>query len=124
MTVESDDDISSHTGDINLILSAEYRFKALTWLEPAFFVDCGNIWTARDYFDQPGGMFHWDSFYKELALGTGIGLRFDLAGFLIVRIDAGTRVYDPVKPSGERYVFLKNGILNKSALYFAIGYPF
>jgi outer membrane protein assembly factor BamA len=112
-----------HVGDINLLLSAEYRYKILDWLEPTAFVDCGNIWTIKDYPDQPGGLFEWDSFYKEMAVGTGVGLRFDFT-FLILRLDGGTRVYDPARPEGDRFVFLKGNFGNNSAWYVAIGYPF
>lgn len=116
-------DITSHVGDINFISSVEYRYKVMKWLEPAFFIDCGNIWTIKDYPNQQGGLFQWDSFYKELAVGTGIGLRLDFS-FLIFRIDAATRVYDPERPEGDRFVFFKNKIMNNSSLYLAIGYPF
>jgi outer membrane protein assembly factor BamA len=112
-----------HVGDINFILSAEYRYKLFDWLEPAVFVDCGNIWTIKDYPNQQRGLFKWDSFYKEMAVGTGVGLRFDLS-FLILRLDVGTRVYDPAKSEGDRYVFMKGNIWNNSAMYVAIGYPF
>ena len=112
-----------HVGDINFILSAEYRYKILNWLEPALFVDCGNIWTIKEYPNQPGGLFRWNYFYKELAAGAGIGLRFDLS-FLILRLDAGTRIYDPAKPEGSKYVFLKKDFRDNSAVYVAIGYPF
>lgn len=112
-----------HVGDIHFILSAEYRYKIVGWLEPAVFVDCGNIWTIKDYLNQPGGLFRWNSFYKEMAVGTGVGLRFDLS-FLILRFDVGTRVYDPAKPEGNRYVFLKRNFWNNSAMHIAIGYPF
>ncbi|GHT24831.1 membrane protein [Bacteroidia bacterium] len=117
------DDPTTHVGDLSLLATAEYRFKALPWLEPAFFVDAGNIWTLRDYPDQPGGMFRLNSFWKELALGTGIGLRFDLT-FLIVRVDAGTKVHDPARPSGDRLVLFNDNLWKNSAVYFAIGYPF
>ena len=116
-------DQTVHVGDINFILSAEYRYKVMKWLEPAFFVDCGNVWTIKDYPDQQGGYFRWNSFYEELAVGTGIGLRFDLS-FLILRLDAGTKVYDPAKEKNDRFVWFKNKFLNNSALYIAIGYPF
>ena len=109
-----------HVGDINLILSAEYRYRILPWLEPAFFVDAGNIWTIKDYPDQPGGLFRWNTFFREMAVGAGIGLRFDF-NFLIFRLDAGTRVYDPVV---QDIVFLKGKFFNHSAAYVAIGYPF
>ena len=116
-------DPTTHVGDINLIMNVEFRFKALSWLEPAFFVDAGNIWTIKDYPNQPGGYFQWDQFYKELAVGTGVGLRFDLS-FLILRLDAGTKVYNPAMLEGERFVLFKERFFGNSAAYIAIGYPF
>jgi outer membrane protein assembly factor BamA len=116
-------DPTTHVGDISFIVSAEYRYKVLEWLEPAFFVDCGNIWTIRDYSNQPDGLFRWDTFYKELAVGTGIGLRFDL-GFFVLRLDAGTKVYDPARPEGNRLMLFKENLWHNSAAYIAIGYPF
>ena len=116
-------DPTTHVGDISFIMSGEYRYKLLSWLEPAYFIDCGNTWTIRNYEGQPGGLFQWNKFYKELAIGTGIGLRFDFS-FFIFRLDAGTRVYDPARPEGNRFVFLKSNFWNNSAAYIAIGYPF
>ncbi|GHV71450.1 membrane protein [Bacteroidia bacterium] len=116
-------DPTTHVGDVSFIVSAEYRYKVMDWLEPAFFVDCGNIWTIRDYPNQPDGLFKWDSFYKELAVGTGIGLRFDL-GFFVFRLDAGTKVYDPAFPEGNRLILFKENLWRNSAAYIAIGYPF
>lgn len=112
-----------HVGDINLITSFEYRFKVAKWLEPAFFIDAGNIWTIKDYENQPGGAFKWNQFYKELALGSGIGLRLDLS-FLIVRLDFATRLIDPGRDEGDRWVFLKRKFFSNSDWYLAIGYPF
>jgi len=116
-------DPTTHVGDIYYILSGEYRQKMLKWLEPAFFIDCGNTWTIKNYEGQPGGFFQWNRFYKELAIGTGVGLRFDFS-FFIFRLDAGTRVYDPALPEGNRFMFLKKNLWNNSAVYVAIGYPF
>ena len=116
-------DPTTHVGDISFILSGEYRYKLLSWLEPAYFIDCGNTWTIKDYEGQPCGLFQWNKFYKELAVGTGIGLRFDFS-FFIFRLDAGTRVYDPARPEESRFVFLKSNFWNNSAAYIAIGYPF
>jgi len=113
----------THVGDINFIMSAEYRFKILSWFEPAFFVDAGNIWTIKDYPNQPDGLFRWNKFYKEMAVGTGIGLRLDLS-ILIFRLDFGTRVYDPARPEDNRFALFKGRFLKNSAAYVAIGYPF
>jgi hypothetical protein len=123
LSTEGANSMVYHVGDINFLLSAEYRYKILDWLEPASFVDCGNIWTIKDYPNQSGGLFKWNSFYKEMAIGAGIGLRFDFS-FLILRLDGGTRVYDPARPERDRYVFLKRNFWNNSAVYVAIGYPF
>jgi len=116
-------DPTTHVGDIYFIASAEYRRKVLKWLEPAFFVDCGNMWTIKNYESQPGGLFRLNSFYKELAVGTGVGLRFDFS-FFIFRLDAGTRVYDPALSEGKRFMFLQSNLWYNSAIYIAIGYPF
>ncbi len=120
---DDDSDPTNHVGDINLELNMEYRYRSLKWLELAAFVDAGNIWTIRDYADQPGGYFRMNKFYKELAVGAGIGFRIDL-GFLIIRLDGGTQVYDPALPEGNRWTFMKGNIARKSAGYLAIGYPF
>ncbi|MDL2222901.1 BamA/TamA family outer membrane protein, partial [Bacteroidales bacterium OttesenSCG-928-M11] len=107
-----------HVGDINLITSFEYRFKVAKWLEPAFFIDAGNIWTIKDYENQPGGEFAWDRFYKELAVGSGIGLRLDLS-FLIVRLDFATRLMDPGRDEGDRWILFKRKFFHNSDWYLA-----
>ena len=117
-------DAALHTGDMNVILSAEFRYKLFSFLEAAAFMDSGNIWTIRDYENQPGGKFVPSNFLKEMAIGAGVGLRIDLS-FLIVRFDFGKRVYDPSRPDGSnRWTFFSEGIKGNSAFYFAIGYPF
>lgn len=115
-------DVSLHTGDMNIILSAEFRYKLFSFLETAAFMDSGNIWTLRDYANQPGGKFVPSNFLKEMAIGAGLGLRIDLS-FLIVRFDFAKRVYDPARPN-KRWTFFSEGLKNNSAFYFAIGYPF
>lgn len=116
-------DISLHTGDMNIILSAEFRYKLLSFLEAAAFMDSGNIWTLRDYEEQQGGKFMLSNFFKEMAIGAGVGLRFDLS-LLILRFDFGKRVYDPSRVAGNRWTFFSEGFSGNSAFYFAIGYPF
>ncbi|MDR0799785.1 MAG: BamA/TamA family outer membrane protein [Dysgonamonadaceae bacterium] len=118
-----DGDPTTHVGDISLIGSAEYRYRWLSWFEPAVFVDAGNIWTIRDYPNQPGGYFQWNTFYKEIAIGAGAGLRFDWS-FLILRFDFGWKVRDPAQEESERWVLLKNRFWKDTRFYVAIGYPF
>ena len=67
----------NQTADIKLEANAEYRFKLFWILEGAVFLDAGNIWTYKDDPARPGAQFKLNKFYKDIAVGTGAGLRFD-----------------------------------------------
>ena len=67
-------DFGSRVGDVKLDLSLEFRRKVSHLFELAGFIDAGNIWTIKDYEEQPGGLFEWNSFYKELAVSYGVGV--------------------------------------------------
>ena len=113
-------------GDIKLDMNLEYRFKVLSFLELAAFLDAGNIWTIRDYDSQPGGVFLWDQFYKQIAWSYGVGVRFDLSLF-IFRIDFGVKLHDPSRiAEGKQWRTAPNGLGWKDDMtfHFAIGYPF
>ncbi len=109
------------TGDIKLDLNVEYRFKMFWVLEGAVFLDGGNVWTIRNYASQEGGLFKFNEFYKQIALGYGLGLRFDFS-FFIFRVDMGVQLHDPSLASGTRWVAPKSW--DNYAFHFAIGYPF
>ena len=115
-------DFVNQTGDIKLDLSAEYRHKLTDLFELATFVDAGNIWTIKDYQGQPGGVFRFNQFYKQLAVAYGLGLRVNLS-FLLIRLDAGMKAYDPAERD-KKFVLLKPNFTDKFAVHFAIGYPF
>lgn len=116
-------DFANQVGDIKLDLGIEYRHQMSEYIQLACFADAGNIWTMRNYEkSQPGGQFKFSTFYKEIALSYGAGIRFDL-GFLLLRLDYGIRAYDPGEPEGDRWVIFKPE-LRRTALHFAIGYPF
>ena len=116
-------------GDIRLDLNIEYRWKVWTYIELAAFVDAGNIWTIRDYEQQPYGLFKWDEFYKQIALSYGLGLRLDFS-ILILRLDLGVKLHDPSRLYGDlagtQWRTAPNGLSWKDdmTLHFAIGYPF
>lgn len=113
-------------GDIKLDVNLEYRFKVLSFLELAAFLDAGNIWTIRDYDSQPGGVFLWDQFYKQIAWSYGVGIRFDLSIF-IFRVDFGVKLHDPSRiAEGKQWRTAGNGLGWKDDMtfHFAIGYPF
>lgn len=116
-------DFGRKVGDIKLDMSLEYRHKLTPMFELATFVDAGNIWTIKDYVEQPGGMFGWNTFYKELAAAYGLGLRLDL-GFLLIRVDGGMKAHNPGLPEGSRWTIFKPSFSRDFAFHFAIGYPF
>jgi outer membrane protein assembly factor BamA len=116
----------NQTADIKLEANAEYRFKLFWILEGALFLEAGNIWTYNKDESRPGSEFSFSKFYKDLAVGTGTGLRFDLK-FVLMRVDLGFKLRDPVLSEGSRWTLLNNTPRNFSenfAAVVAIGYPF
>jgi outer membrane protein assembly factor BamA len=116
-------DFGHKVGDVKLDFSLEFRRKFTNLFEVAAFVDAGNIWTIRDYMKQPGGMFRLNSFYKELAVAYGLGLRLNL-DFLLIRVDGGMKAHNPGLPEGSRWTIFKPHFRRDFAFHFAIGYPF
>ena len=94
----------NNIGDIKLEFNAEYRFKITQMFQAAFFIDAGNIWLANKDNSRPNAEFNKSRFYKEFALGTGVGLRFDF-DFFIVRMDVGIPLRDPLKIDGEKWLW-------------------
>ncbi len=109
-------------GDMKINANIEYRFDIFKILEGAFFIDAGNIWNIRNSEKQPGGQFKSDTFLDELAIGTGLGMRFDFS-FFVFRLDAGLPVRNPALPADQRWV-IGNNKLNSVNYNFGIGYPF
>ena len=109
-------------GDIRFIMSLEYRAKLFWIIEMAAFIDAGNIWTIRDYENQAGGLFRFDSFYKELAAAYGIGIRLDFNYFLL-RLDMGMKAYNPAEGK-EKWPLIHPRWGRDRSFHFSIGYPF
>ena len=116
-------DFINQSGDIKLDINLEYRTKLFWKLNGAFFIDAGNIWTIREYDEQPEGAFRLDSFYKEIALAYGLGLRFDF-DYFILRFDGGMKAVNPAKNVEERYPLIRPDFGRDFAFHFAVGYPF
>jgi outer membrane protein assembly factor BamA len=90
----------------------------------AIFLDAGNIWMLRSdsITQRPGGQFRFDKFYRDIALGTGLGFRVDFS-FFIIRLDLGIPLYDPGYAEGDRWVIAVPG-RRPVRLNLGIGYPF
>lgn len=109
-------------GDMKLEANLEYRFPLLPSLYGAVFVDCGNVWLMRPDSDRPGGAFDAAHFARDLALGTGAGIRYDL-DFLVIRFDLGIGLHAPYDTGHAGYYNMPR--FGRSLGYhFAIGYPF
>jgi hypothetical protein len=118
----------NQTADIKLEANAEYRFKLFWILEGALFLDAGNIWTYKKDPTQPGSQFIFNKFYKDIAVGTGVGFRFDFK-FVIGRIDFGMKLRDPKLTDGSRWIIMRRPYSFKNHLedftmVLGIGYPF
>ncbi len=125
---ETSNFLPDQSGDIKLEFNTEYRTKLFSIVKGAVFVDAGNIWLMHKNPDKAGAEFS-KKFLNELAVGTGVGLRFDLS-FLILRTDLAFPLRKPYLPDGQRWVLDKvsfgDGTWRKENLVFnlAIGYPF
>lgn len=120
--------LPDQSGDLKFEFSTELRAKLVSVINGAVFVDAGNIWLLHENAEKPGAKFTND-FLKELAVGTGAGLRLDLS-ILILRLDLAFPIRKPYLPDGERWVLDKVEFGSKSwrkenlVFNLAIGYPF
>lgn len=112
----------NQVGDLKLEANLEYRFPLVGNLEGAAFVDAGNVWLMKPSADHPGGSFRLKDFGREIALGTGLGIRYDLS-FLIVRFDVGVGLHAPYDTGKSGYYNMPR-FKNSLGYHLAIGYPF
>jgi len=114
----------NQSSDIKLEANLEYRFILFWLMEGALFMDAGNIWAINSLDNREGAVFKINEFYKQIAVGSGVGLRFNFTYFLF-RLDLGVKMRDPSLPAGKRFIpgnyRLSSDQFNLS---FAIGYPF
>lgn len=109
------------TGDVKLEANAELRAKLIGDLHGAVFLDAGNVWSLRQDASRPGSQITMSTL-KNIALGTGVGLRYDLE-FLVLRFDVGIALHAPYQTAKSGFYNIekfKDGL----GLHFAIGYPF
>lgn len=110
------------TGTFIFLANSELRFPILGPLHGALFLDAGNVWTLKNEPSRPGGQLKGSSFFKDLALGTGVGLRFNIS-MLVIRGDLGIGIHAPYDTGKHGYYNMKS-FKNSLAFHLAIGYPF
>jgi outer membrane protein assembly factor BamA len=109
-------------GDIKLEANIEYRGRLVGDLDIAIFLDAGNVWLARPDEMRPGGMFQWKHLPKDIALGTGLGFRYDMS-MLVFRFDIGYALHFPYETGKKRY-FNTPSFVDGLGFHIALGYPF
>tara|TARA_R110001583_G_scaffold91934_3_gene234034 strand:+ start:12123 stop:14711 length:2589 start_codon:yes stop_codon:yes gene_type:complete len=107
--------------NLKLTVNLEYRFPIAGDINGAIFADAGNIWNVLDNVDDPEATFDGISSLKDIALGTGLGLRYDFTYFLF-RLDLGFKTYNPAEIQSERW--FKDYNFANSVLQIGINYPF
>lgn len=117
-------DFINQTGNLKLDLSLEYRTHLFWKFHAAAFIDAGNIWNTRNYADQPGGQFKFDTFYRQIAVAYGLGVRFNL-DYFVLRLDGGMKAINPAFESGIRhYPLIRPNLSRDFTFHFAVGLPF
>ena len=117
------------TGDIKLEANIEYRFPIAGVLKGAIFTDAGNIWLVNNDTARLGGQFHANTFYHQIAVGSGVGLRVD-ASYFVLRFDIGVPLRKAYPTDGSYWIINKiepgsaNWRTNNLVLNIGIGYPF
>ena len=107
--------------NMKIALNAEFRFKILGSVKGAIFADAGNIWNVFDNITDTRATFDGFKDFKEIALGTGFGLRYDL-DFFVVRFDLGFKTFNPANEMGKRWFYDYD--FAHSVFNFGINYPF
>lgn len=110
------------TGTFKLEANLEYRFPIFSYLKGALFLDAGNVWMLSDDSNRPGGKLVMKDFFNEIAVGTGLGLRFDM-DMLVIRADVGYALHAPYD-TGKSGYFNMPSFKKSYAFHLAIGYPF
>lgn len=117
-------DFVNQTGNMKLDLSVEWRTYLFWKLHGAFFIDAGNVWNTRSYTNLEGSKFELKSFYKQIALAYGLGVRLNF-NYFILRFDGGMKAIDPSVPSGRlHYPITQPNFGRDFTFHFAVGLPF
>ena len=110
------------TGDVKFVANMEYRPQLWGDLYGALFLDLGNVWNLHDEEYSPNGKFDAKNFLKQVAVGTGVGLRYDM-GMFVIRVDWGIGLHLPYETGRSGFYNIKK-FKDAQSLHLAVGYPF
>ena len=107
--------------NLKLAFNLEYRFPIVGNFKGALFADAGNIWNVWDNVDDPAKTFSGFNSLGDIALGTGLGLRYDFTYF-VFRVDAGFKTYNPAEVPSKRW--FRDYNFGNAVIQIGINYPF
>lgn len=110
------------TGDMKFLANMEYRPRLWGSLYGALFIDAGNVWTLHNDDSRAGSKFEGGKFLKQMALGTGVGVRYDM-GMFVIRLDWGVGLHVPYSTSRSGFYNVES-FKDAQSIHLAIGYPF
>lgn len=111
------------TGTFRFEANVEYRFRVFKGFWGATFLDAGNVWLLRKDEDRKDSQLRMKSFAKQIALGTGVGFRYDM-DILVFRFDFGIPLHYPYDTEKTGYFNAGGAFFKNLGIHFAIGYPF
>lgn len=110
------------TGDIKFVANLEYRPRIWGDLYGAIFLDMGNVWNIHEEEYSENGKFYARNFFKQMAVGTGVGVRYDM-GMFVIRLDWGLGLHLPYE-TGKNGFYNIHRFKDSHSFHFAVGYPF
>lgn len=111
------------TGTFRFEANVEYRFRLFKSLWGATFLDAGNVWLLRNDPERENSQLRLNTFFKQIALGTGFGVRYDM-DILVFRLDFGVPLHFPYDNERSGYYNVTGAFMKNLGIHFAIGYPF
>ena len=121
--VDDSDGYLDQTGDFKLEANVELRFGIMGRLNGALFLDAGNVWLLKADPNRPGAALQGSTFFNDIALGTGFGLRYDIS-YLVIRADLGIGLHTPYPNPDKRGYYNISSFKDGLGFHLAIGYPF
>ena len=117
----SDNNNEFNEANLKISMNMEYRFPVIGSLKGALFIDSGNIWNFQDNVTDPKASFDNLSDLSEIAIGSGIGIRYDF-DFFVFRFDTGFKTFNPSLEKNKRW--LSEFSLKQAVFNIGINYPF
>ena len=110
------------TGDVKFQANLEWRMRIWGNLHGAVFLDAGNVWLLHEDDYREDALLKMNNFFRQMAVGTGVGVRYDL-DYFVIRLDWGFGLHVPYQTDRSGWFNIPS-FKQGNSLHLAIGYPF